>query len=91
MKRHIPNLLTSLNVVVGTAGIYYVLTIDRESAFYFVILAAFFDFFDGFTARLLKVKSDFGKELDSLADHPAEDPFCVVPWAQPVADLQIRP
>lgn len=28
----------------------------------------FFDFFDGFAARMLKVSSPIGKELDSLAD-----------------------
>jgi CDP-diacylglycerol---serine O-phosphatidyltransferase len=31
-------------------------------------LAAIFDFLDGFSARLLKVSSPIGKELDSLAD-----------------------
>ena len=35
---------------------------------YFVWAAAFFDFFDGFAARMLKVTSPIGKELDSLAD-----------------------
>lgn len=35
---------------------------------YFVLIAAAFDFFDGFVARLLKVQSAIGKELDSLAD-----------------------
>ncbi|NIG53251.1 phosphatidylcholine/phosphatidylserine synthase [Chitinophaga sp. Cy-1792] len=33
-----------------------------------VVLAAIFDFFDGMTARLLRVQSPMGKELDSLAD-----------------------
>ncbi|WP_291907664.1 CDP-diacylglycerol--serine O-phosphatidyltransferase [Chitinophaga sp. CB10] len=33
-----------------------------------VVLAAVFDFFDGMVARLLKVQSPMGKELDSLAD-----------------------
>jgi Phosphatidylserine synthase len=33
-----------------------------------VIIAAIFDFFDGFSARLLKAYSPIGKELDSLAD-----------------------
>ena len=68
MKRHIPNLLTSINLAIGTIGIYYVFTQDYKYAFFFVIAAAFFDFFDGFAARILKVKSDFGKELDSLSD-----------------------
>ncbi|MGX5820447.1 CDP-alcohol phosphatidyltransferase family protein [Chitinophaga lutea] len=33
-----------------------------------VVLAGIIDFFDGFAARLLKVSSPLGKELDSLAD-----------------------
>jgi len=33
-----------------------------------VIMGAIFDFFDGFAARLLKISSPVGKELDSLAD-----------------------
>ncbi len=34
----------------------------------YIGLAALMDFFDGFAARLLKVSSDMGKQLDSLAD-----------------------
>jgi len=34
----------------------------------FIGLAAVVDFFDGFAARLLKVNSELGKQLDSLAD-----------------------
>ncbi len=34
----------------------------------FIFAAAAFDFFDGLAARLLKVQSDIGKQLDSLAD-----------------------
>lgn len=34
----------------------------------FVLIALLLDFFDGFTARLLKVSSPIGKDLDSLAD-----------------------
>jgi CDP-diacylglycerol--serine O-phosphatidyltransferase len=33
-----------------------------------IFCGAIFDFFDGFTARLLKVASPIGKELDSFAD-----------------------
>ncbi len=33
-----------------------------------VWIAAIFDFFDGFAARLVKVSSELGKQLDSLAD-----------------------
>ena len=34
----------------------------------YIGLAGLMDFFDGFAARLLKVSSDMGKQLDSLAD-----------------------
>ncbi len=34
----------------------------------FIFYGAFFDFFDGLLARILKVGSEFGKQLDSLAD-----------------------
>lgn len=37
-------------------------------AAYAVLVSGIFDFFDGFSARLLNVKSMIGKELDSLAD-----------------------
>jgi len=50
------------------AGIYFVLEGQIFYGAYFVLIAAFFDFFDGFAARMLKVSSDIGKELDSLAD-----------------------
>lgn len=42
-----------------------------ESIFYaslYIGLAGLMDFLDGFAARLLKVSSDMGKQLDSLAD-----------------------
>jgi len=39
-----------------------------ETAAYFILAAAVFDFFDGFAARWLKAYSAMGKELDSLAD-----------------------
>lgn len=68
MKKHIPNLITSLNLAIGCGGIFYVLTESREVAIYFVILAGILDFLDGFAARLLKVHSEIGKQLDSLAD-----------------------
>ena len=68
MKKHIPNLFTSLNLAIGAVGIYWVLTKDPEVAFYFVIISAGLDFLDGFAARILDVKSEIGKQLDSLAD-----------------------
>lgn len=68
MIRHIPNILTCVNLAIGCIGIYYTLTGKEPIAFYFVIAAGLFDFLDGFAARLLKVQSEIGKQLDSLAD-----------------------
>ncbi len=68
MKRHLPNFLTSCNLVCGCLGIVFLLEDRGVPAAYFVWAACVFDFFDGFAARMLKVSSPIGKELDSLAD-----------------------
>lgn len=39
-----------------------------STAFLFILIGAFFDFFDGLTARALGVSGRMGLELDSLAD-----------------------
>ena len=49
-------------------GVLFVLEDRTFPAAYFVWMAGAFDFFDGFAARILKVSSPIGKELDSLAD-----------------------
>ena len=41
---------------------------DLKLAFGLMVLAAVFDFFDGFAARLLNQSSPIGLQLDSLAD-----------------------
>lgn len=70
ITRHIPNFLTCCNLLCGCIGVVFVLRgIDYlPYAAYFVWIAGAFDFFDGFAARMLKVSSPIGKELDSLAD-----------------------
>ena len=68
MKRHLPNFLTCCNLICGCFGIVFVLEGRELPAAYFVWLAGLFDFFDGFAARMLRVTSSIGKELDSLAD-----------------------
>jgi len=66
--RHIPNTITCLNLLCGCLAVISALSGDVLDAAIFIILGAYFDFFDGFVARLLKVSSPIGKELDSLAD-----------------------
>lgn len=68
IKAQIPNTLTLLNLLAGVIGIITVLEGHVLAGAYFVLISAAFDFLDGFAARLLRVQSDMGKELDSLAD-----------------------
>ena len=68
MKKHIPNFITTLNLFSGCIGIILALQYRIDYAAYFIVIAAFFDFLDGMAARILHVKSEIGKELDSLAD-----------------------
>ena len=68
IKKNIPNFITAANLLAGCVGIYYATQFQFQWVLYCVIAAAIFDFFDGFAARLLKVNSEIGKQLDSLAD-----------------------
>ena len=68
MKKHIPNTITCCNLICGCIATYYAFQGNFNLALAFIIGGAVFDFFDGFTARLLHVSSPIGKELDSLAD-----------------------
>lgn len=76
MKKHIPNLITSLNLLCGCLAILFVVSGDLVIASFLVIVGMFFDFFDGLAARLLNVQSEIGVQLDSLADMVS---FGVVP------------
>ncbi len=68
MIKQIPNIITSLNLLCGCVAILFAVSGDLVTASFFVFIGIFFDFFDGFAARLLKVQSEVGLQLDSLAD-----------------------
>lgn len=68
MKRHIPNFITLLNLFCGCVAAVFAVMNQLELAAFFVFLGIIFDFFDGFAARILNVKSELGLQLDSLAD-----------------------
>lgn len=68
MIKHIPNFLTCCNLLCGSLGIVFILEDRTTPAAWFVWISCVFDFLDGFAARILKVSSPIGKELDSLAD-----------------------
>jgi CDP-diacylglycerol--serine O-phosphatidyltransferase len=66
--KHIPNFITSLNLISGFFAIIFASSGDIVTASWLIFAAMIFDFLDGFSARILKAYSDIGKELDSLAD-----------------------
>ena len=68
LLKHLPNLITCMNLFCGCLAIVSLMLGNPLTAAFLVVAAAIFDFFDGFAARLLKVSSPIGAELDSLAD-----------------------
>ena len=68
MKKYVPNLITLSNLFCGTVAIVFAVRGTIDWAALFVAIGIFLDFFDGFFARLLHVKSEMGLQLDSLAD-----------------------
>ena len=67
-KRIIPDTITSCNLLCGSIAVFLATQGAFIWAFVFILAGAFFDFFDGLSARLLKAPSPIGVELDSLAD-----------------------
>jgi CDP-diacylglycerol--serine O-phosphatidyltransferase len=67
-EKNIPNLLTLCNLLCGCFGVVACFNGDLPMAGLLVFAGAFFDLLDGMAARLLKVNSPIGKDLDSLAD-----------------------
>lgn len=69
VKRLIPNLITLGNLFCGVESVFASLALgDVKVAALWICGGIFLDFFDGLAARLLKVPSELGKQLDSLAD-----------------------
>lgn len=64
----IPNLFTLSNLGSGVLALVFIVNHLPAVATVMILLSAFFDFLDGKVARKLKVASEFGVELDSLAD-----------------------
>lgn len=67
-KRIIPDAITCCNLLCGSIAVYLATKGAFNWAFVFILGGAFFDFFDGMSARLLKAPSPIGVQLDSLAD-----------------------
>ena len=68
MKKHIPNIITCCNLLCGAVAVIMAVHGAFIYAFALMLLGAFFDFFDGLTARKLGVSGKLGIQMDSLAD-----------------------
>ena len=82
IKKWIPNIITLGNLTFGMMACWMAIQSPLRMGFgllpfnqywylhpsFYIFGAAILDFFDGFAARLLKVHSELGKQLDSLAD-----------------------
>nr|WP_295930429.1 CDP-diacylglycerol--serine O-phosphatidyltransferase [uncultured Dyadobacter sp.] len=68
IRRNIPNALTCGNLLCGCIGVVEAFHNNLILSCLLIGVALIFDFFDGFVARLLKVTSPIGRDLDSLAD-----------------------
>ena len=68
IKKHIPNTITCCNLLSGCVSCVMAMEGNFIWALAFIVFGAIFDFFDGMVARLLKVSSPLGVQLDSLAD-----------------------
>lgn len=86
-KRIIPDTITCCNLLCGCMAVFLATQGAFLWAFVCILGGAFFDFFDGLSARLLKAPSPVGIQLDSLADDitfglaPAMMLFC---WLKPI-------
>lgn len=87
----IPNMVTLASICVGLSAIRYAIHGEYHMATAFVLLSGFMDGIDGRLARFFNSSSDFGAQLDSLADFVN---FGVVPgfviycWVNVFADME---
>lgn len=68
LVKHIPNTITSMNLLCGAVGVIFTLNGRPDVAFILMLAASVFDFCDGLAARALDAFSPVGVELDSLCD-----------------------
>ncbi len=64
IRKSIPSVLTSMNILCG----FLSLLVEPKIGIILILVGGIFDVFDGAVARLLNAQSEFGKQLDSLAD-----------------------
>ena len=75
-KQHLPSFFTLINLFLGFLAIINTMNGDYIFACYIILAAGTFDSLDGKIARLIGISTNFGKEIDSLADMVS---FCLAP------------
>jgi len=75
-RRYIPSLFTVLSLFAGFLAILQIIHGQQLAAIMLVLAAAVFDTLDGKIARWINVESQFGQEMDSMADMVS---FCIAP------------
>ena len=75
-NQHLPSLFTLINLFLGFISIINIQQENYVIACYVLLAAGAFDSVDGKLARMLGIPTNFGKEIDSLADMVS---FCVAP------------
>ena len=68
IRRLVPNLITFISLTFGLLAIKFAIDQKWEISVMLIVFSSFLDNLDGKLARLLKANSNFGVELDSLAD-----------------------
>lgn len=76
MKENISNTLSLLNLSLGFLSLFFIFQGEFFQASILVLVAVAVDCIDGTIARLLKIDSDLGKNLDNISDVVS---FIVVP------------
>ena len=76
VKKYLPSLITLSNLFLGFLSILYIQKGNLELGCNLILIAAILDSLDGKLARKIGIASDFGKEIDSLADLIS---FCLAP------------
>lgn len=68
ISRLFPNIVTIIAICFGFTSVRYALNEQWDVSVSFIVIAGFLDVIDGRLARFLKATSNFGAQLDSLAD-----------------------
>ena len=75
-NQHLPSIFTLTNLLLGFVAIINILKGNYFISCYILLAAGVFDSMDGKLARILGIPTNFGREIDSLADMVS---FCLAP------------